>query len=249
VQAVRATEAAMKPARFGPSDDERASLTFRRSLLVARDVKRGAIVTSDDVRSVRPSHGLDPKHLPEILGRVATRDLAAGAPVTWDAFEERPARADLSLRAATADDEAMLLAWRNDPESRAMSRTTQAIDAKDHAAWLKKVLAANDRALYVATVAGESVGQARLDDLDAGSCEVSITIAPSRRGAGLATAVLVAIEGEARKRGAIRLVARIKPENGASMHAFKRAGYYGFAETTESGEKMIGCERRIVPYP
>jgi hypothetical protein len=41
------------------------------------------------LRSIRPGHGLHPRHLPDILGRVATRDLERGTPLAWDMVGER----------------------------------------------------------------------------------------------------------------------------------------------------------------
>lgn len=98
VSAVREAEAALGAPTFGAGPDERASVAFRRSLFVARDVPEGAVLTCDDVRSVRPSHGIDPRHLPSVLGRTARRALAAATPLTWDAVGPAPKRAGIDLR-------------------------------------------------------------------------------------------------------------------------------------------------------
>jgi N-acetylneuraminate synthase len=63
---------------------ETESLRHRPSLYVARPVVAGEAVTYDNVRSVRPSGGLAPKHLDGILGRVFRENAAPGTPVTWD---------------------------------------------------------------------------------------------------------------------------------------------------------------------
>jgi N-acetylneuraminate synthase len=62
---------------------ERGSLVFRRSIYVVRDVAAGEELTRENVRSIRPGYGLPPKHLPEILGRHAARDLKRGEPLDW----------------------------------------------------------------------------------------------------------------------------------------------------------------------
>lgn len=62
---------------------ERGSIEFRRSIYVVRDVAAGETLTRENVRSIRPGHGLPPKHLPEVLGRQATRDLKRGEPLDW----------------------------------------------------------------------------------------------------------------------------------------------------------------------
>ncbi|MFZ4515033.1 MAG: pseudaminic acid synthase [Acidimicrobiia bacterium] len=84
VDSIRTTEAALGGVHYGPTDADRTSLQYRRSLFVARDVAAGSVLGPDDVRSVRPSDGLHPRHLPEILGKLAVRDLSAGTPFHWD---------------------------------------------------------------------------------------------------------------------------------------------------------------------
>ena len=84
VTAVRVAEQALGGVRFGPSEHEQASLQFRRSLFVVRDVAAGESFTPDNVRSIRPASGMHPRHLPEILESRAARDIARGTPLTWD---------------------------------------------------------------------------------------------------------------------------------------------------------------------
>ena len=67
---------------------ERGSVVFRRSLYVVRDIASGEELTSDNVRSIRPGHGLPPKHLPEVIGRRAARDLKRGEPLDWAALAD-----------------------------------------------------------------------------------------------------------------------------------------------------------------
>ena len=62
---------------------EGGSLAFRRSIYVVRDVAAGEELTRENVRSIRPGYGLPPKHLPEVLGRHAARDLKRGEPLDW----------------------------------------------------------------------------------------------------------------------------------------------------------------------
>ncbi len=84
VASVRTAEAALGSVRYGPSASDRASLTFRRSLYVVAPLAAGQVVGSTDVRSLRPAGGLEPRHLPDVIGRVATRDLEVGHPLSWD---------------------------------------------------------------------------------------------------------------------------------------------------------------------
>ena len=74
---------------FDLSERERASRRHRRSLYVAQDVRAGEPFTRANVRSIRPGAGLPPKHLDEILGCVAARDLSPGTPLAWDLVRPR----------------------------------------------------------------------------------------------------------------------------------------------------------------
>lgn len=83
VTAIRTTEQALGQIHYGVNARESATRIFRRSLFVVADVKAGELLTADNVRSIRPGHGLPPKHLPEVLGRRAAVDLKRGSPLSW----------------------------------------------------------------------------------------------------------------------------------------------------------------------
>lgn len=63
---------------------EQANIAFRRSLYVVADVAKGEVITTAHVRSIRPGFGLAPRHLDEVLGKVAKRDLTRGEAFSWD---------------------------------------------------------------------------------------------------------------------------------------------------------------------
>jgi pseudaminic acid synthase len=44
----------------------------------------GEAFTLENVRSVRPAHGLHTRYLEQVIGRVATQDLELGTPLSWD---------------------------------------------------------------------------------------------------------------------------------------------------------------------
>ncbi len=69
---------------YGPSEAERPALKRRRSLYVTRDTAAGETLTADNLRSIRPGHGLPPKHLDQVLGRKINQAVKAGTPLTWD---------------------------------------------------------------------------------------------------------------------------------------------------------------------
>ena len=87
VDAVRVTEKALGKVHFGCSAKEASSRVFRRSLFVVQDVKRGDLFTAENVRSIRPGHGLHTRHLAEVVGRQAACDIERGTPLSWDLVE------------------------------------------------------------------------------------------------------------------------------------------------------------------
>ena len=84
VQAIRKAERSLGSIYYGTTPGEVAMLKFRRSLFIVADVTAGETFTENNVRSIRPAHGLHPRFLPEVLGRKATRALGRGTPLTWD---------------------------------------------------------------------------------------------------------------------------------------------------------------------
>jgi len=69
---------------YGPSKAEEKSLKFRRSLYVTKDLKAGEVLTTDNVRAIRPGMGLPTKHLGEVLGKTVRRDVSRGTALDWD---------------------------------------------------------------------------------------------------------------------------------------------------------------------
>lgn len=142
----------------------------------------------------------------------------------------------LHVRPATVDDAQLLLDWRNDPEARSRSRSSDVIDLEDHLAWLRATLASPDRHLLVVeTAEGTPVATTRYDRLapagdgdDPGDrWEVSISVAPGMRGRGLGGATLRDsdewLRGAEPAAGAV--VAHVRPDNTSSRRLFVRSGY------------------------
>lgn len=84
VESVQVAARALGEVRFEVSPRESASRVFRRSLFIVEDVVAGERLTADNVRCIRPGNGIAPKHLPQVLGRRASRTIPRGTPFTWD---------------------------------------------------------------------------------------------------------------------------------------------------------------------
>lgn len=68
---------------YGPSQAERKSLQFRRSLYITKDLKAGDLLTANNVRAIRPGFGLPPEYLEEVLGTAVKTDVELGTPLSW----------------------------------------------------------------------------------------------------------------------------------------------------------------------
>ena len=75
---------AMGKVQHGPTEKEKASLVFRRSLYVVADVKAGEKFTPINLRAIRPGNGIAPKFYDEVIGKTAKRDIARGTPLSHD---------------------------------------------------------------------------------------------------------------------------------------------------------------------
>ena len=84
VDAVRVVEKALGRVSYELTESEKASRVFRRSLFVAKDLEAGDILTEENVRSIRPGHGLPPKYLPHVLGLRTNQSVKKGTPLTWE---------------------------------------------------------------------------------------------------------------------------------------------------------------------
>ncbi|MEC1736761.1 pseudaminic acid synthase [Bacillus mojavensis] len=71
---------------YGPTDMEKASLKFRRSIYVTNDIKAGEIFTKENIKVIRPGYGLEPKYFDVMIGKTASKHLPAGTPLGWDSI-------------------------------------------------------------------------------------------------------------------------------------------------------------------
>lgn len=76
--------------RYGTQPSEKQNLKFRRSIYVVEGIKAGEQITLSNVRSVRPSHGLHPRYLTEIIGKYSLVDMEAGDRISFDDLSDSP---------------------------------------------------------------------------------------------------------------------------------------------------------------
>ncbi|HYG23656.1 MAG TPA: pseudaminic acid synthase [Verrucomicrobiae bacterium] len=83
VDDVRTAERSLGSVTYEVTEKERATRIFRRSVFVVKDVAANAELTPENIRIVRPSHGLAPKYFGALLGRKTRYALRRGEPLRW----------------------------------------------------------------------------------------------------------------------------------------------------------------------
>jgi N-acetylneuraminate synthase len=83
VETGRAVEA-LGSISYGPTDAEKKSLQYRRSLYVVEDAKAGDVLNHENLRAIRPGLGLPPKFLELVIGKRLNRDVKRGTPLDWE---------------------------------------------------------------------------------------------------------------------------------------------------------------------
>jgi pseudaminic acid synthase len=69
---------------YGCTPSEIKSRAFRRTLYISQNMKAGDVLTSSNLRAIRPGFGLPPKYLDIVLGRTINKDSVSGTPLSWD---------------------------------------------------------------------------------------------------------------------------------------------------------------------
>lgn len=69
---------------YGPVEDEKKSLQFRRSLYLVTDIIKGDTASKDNIKAIRPGLGLSPLEFEKVLGRRFNDDYERGTPLKWN---------------------------------------------------------------------------------------------------------------------------------------------------------------------
>jgi pseudaminic acid synthase len=78
IKAIREAEKLLGTPTYNFDEKNIKGRAFCRSLYVSQDIKKGEVISEENIRSVRPGHGLHPKYLKDILGKKAKRDYSFG---------------------------------------------------------------------------------------------------------------------------------------------------------------------------
>jgi len=81
VKAIRECEKLLGTITYNKDDTKIKGREFSRSLYVSSKIKKGELFSEANIKSVRPSYGLHPKYLKDILGKEAKKDYEFGTPL------------------------------------------------------------------------------------------------------------------------------------------------------------------------
>jgi pseudaminic acid synthase len=87
VDEVRKIEKALGKVSYDLPPSAVKNLRGRRSLYASQNIKKGEIFTENNVKSVRPSFGLHPKHFEKMIGMKAVKSIGKGERLSWDLLD------------------------------------------------------------------------------------------------------------------------------------------------------------------
>ena len=84
VKAVRESENAIGNVAYKLTKKQKAGKNFSRSLYIVKDVKKGDLMTTENVKSIRPGFGMHPKYYHDILGKKFNNSFTKGSRLSFD---------------------------------------------------------------------------------------------------------------------------------------------------------------------
>lgn len=82
--AAKETWLALGKADLKNENIDASSRLYRRSIYVVKDLKKGDLITQENVRRIRPGHGIAPKYYDEILGKNVNQNISRGTPLRFE---------------------------------------------------------------------------------------------------------------------------------------------------------------------
>ena len=81
VQDIRRVEKAKGEVHYGPTEQEKGNIVFRKSIFAVQDIKKGELLSEENIRVIRPGYGMKPKYLGDVLGKEVLCDVSRGMPI------------------------------------------------------------------------------------------------------------------------------------------------------------------------
>lgn len=143
----------------------------------------------------------------------------------------------VELRPASFEDIGFLFDLRNEPTVREASFNPAPVDWNTHTSWFRRCKS-DGSLIYIVEINGVASGYVRFHPINSCDFDVAVALMPDARGQGAGSMAIAMASDLAEAAGARRLIARIRPENTASIRAFESAGYVS-AENAERPEKVL----------
>lgn len=130
------------------------------------------------------------------------------------------------LRNVSIEDAEIILAWRNDEDTRKNSFSKEIISFETHMKWFSSKLEDENCFMYIMEIGPKPVGLIRIDKVSSFG-EISFMIAPDERGKGYGKRILSLAEDNLPK-GIDTLIGLVENENKASKKCFADNGFSEF---------------------
>lgn len=89
VDDIRMAELAIGKVKYGPTNQEKDNILFRKSIFVIKDIKKGEKLNENNIKVIRPGYGLKPKYYEDIIGSIALSDISRGTPLSIGMFSKK----------------------------------------------------------------------------------------------------------------------------------------------------------------
>ena len=151
----------------------------------------------------------------------------------------------IDIRAADKRDCEDVFAWRSDIVSRTMFFNSNIPSYEEHVQWFNSSLNNTDRKLYIGQIGSTKIGVCRFDhDTNSDVVEVSINMNPKCRGRGYGQRLLASSIQTFQKVYKSEFLAKIKPENLASLKIFKSVGFQEIS-SKEDMITLVMCDQNM----
>ena len=133
---------------------------------------------------------------------------------------------NLYLRKAVLSDIDLYYDWANDPVVRINSFNSEHIPYEDHVNWFNQAILRDDIVMFVLMEDDIPIGQIRINITDA-AAEISYSISSEFRGKGYGSKIVsLLLDVITNEMPEIKtVIARVKPENTASVRVFEKTGF------------------------
>ena len=88
VDTVRQNEISNGKIDYRISKSSKKNLNGRRSLYVIKNIKRGELITYENIKSIRPSYGIHPKFMKNFIGKKSEKKISAGSRLSWQLLKK-----------------------------------------------------------------------------------------------------------------------------------------------------------------